>query len=334
MRIKVLTPLHIGSGSQLAPIDYRYRDGKIRVIDYEEAFMNDERLRSMIESGNLDPELAEDYFKYEVDSCRLTGKEKILEHIKVAGRPYVPGSSLKGLVRTAVLWKYLKERGRVVRNPNELRRVEKELFGDPHRDVMRFITFRDSKPADVRSLAVYEIAVMTERRRGDALRLEPKNFRIYAECLKPGAEVEMEVFTKTKLDKLEDRLRSIIRGWDEKKEYVENWKAIVTEFSKHVVEVEREFFSHRNGREFDDVLKFLDTIERRIEEGRTVFRLGFSTGWLWKTVGSLLSRDDRVRVAGTLRLNRGRRGEDFPKTRRVVMSNEKRYLPGWIEIYD
>jgi CRISPR/Cas system CSM-associated protein Csm5 (group 7 of RAMP superfamily) len=56
-----------------------------------------------------------------------------------------------------------------------------------------------------------------------------------------------------------------------------------------------------------------------LESEKVLLRVGFGAGWLWKTVGSLLSKEERVELGSSLRLNRRRKGTDFPKTRRVIV---------------
>jgi len=304
----VFSPTHIGSGDRLTRIDYVYRNGEVRVIDYEKAWSEDERIRKMIELGRFDPKIAINYYKYKLDAfCKPDGE--IMEHIKILGRPYIPGSSLKGTIRTALLWNYLKEKGLKIKSRKELRRIEQELFD---RNLMRRLIVRDSEMLSVKDLGVYEIVILSER---NGKTLEEKMLRtgrsikIYVESLKPG--------TKLKID---------LKG--------DNWKDKLLEFSKFVLSIDRKFFEERNDGRLDDILKFIDDVESKLNSGRILFRIGFSTGWLWKTVGSLLTREERLELAKKLKLSR-KLGTDFPKTRRVIVYNGVyRWLPGWLEIID
>ena len=319
MILRVVSPTHIGSGDKLTRIDYIHRNGKIRIIDYEKAWNENEKIRKMIEAGRFDPRIASNYYKYEVDAfCKPEGD--ILEHIKILGRPYIPGSSVKGAVRTALLWKYLKDKNLKVKSKEELRRVEKEFFASHSGDLMRFFLVRDSKPAEIESLGIYETIILSERDR----QLEEKalksgrTLKIYTESLKPDTKLEIDI-------KVNDK-------------NLEDWMDKLSEFSKFVLSIDRKFFEDRNDGRFDRILKFIDEIESKLNSGRILFRLGFSTGWLWKTVGSLLTREERLEIAKKLRLSR-KFGSDFPKTRRVIVDYEKssrtyKWLPGWLEIID
>ena len=327
MKIEVISPAHIGSGSRFATLDYFYQNGKVRIIDYERAYINDERVRRLVDSGRFDPRVASRYYKYEVNAFCNPDRE-IFEHIKVAGRPYIPGSSLKGAIRTAILWKYLRDNNKKIKNRKELSQVERGFFGrSAHEDFMKFLLVRDTDSTSLYNLAIYETVILTEKTGSNKLYMEPKTIKtrsgtrtikIYTESLKPGTKLRGEI-----------RARKGV-----KLEYLENWAEAVAEFSKHVIEIEREFFKIRNlAGEFDAILNFIDDVGSKLDSGETLLRLGFSTGWLWKTIGSLLTREERVELASKLQLNRGRKGRDFPKTRRVIRENGTyRWLPGWIKI--
>jgi len=324
--LRVISPTHIGSGDKLTRIDYFYRDGRVRVIDYERAWSENERIRKMIEAGRFDPRVASNYCKYEVDAFCKPDRD-ILEHIKVLGRPYIPGSSLKGAVRTALLWKYLRDRGLKVKSIEELKKVEREFFASDKGDLMRFFLVRDSEPVEIKNLGIYETVILTEK---NSQTLEEKSLgggrtlKIYTESLKPDTKLEIDVRVNSK----------------EFKE-LEDWKDKLLEFSRFVLSIDKEFFEKRNDGRFDRILKFIDEIEGKLDSGKVLFRLGFSTGWLWKTVGSLLTKVERLEVAKKLRLSR-KFGTDFPKTRRVIVDYEKpskkdktyKWLPGWLEILE
>jgi len=317
--LRVVSPTHVGSGNKLTRIDYIHRNGRIRIIDYEKAWSENERIRRMIEAGRFDPRIASNYYKYEVDAfCKPEGD--ILEHIKILGRPYIPGSSVKGAVRTALLWKFLKDKNLKIKSKEELKRVEREFFASHNGDLMRLLLVRDSEPVEIESLGIYETVILSERNGTleEKLLRSGRILKIHTESLKPNTELKIDIRVKSK--------------------ELEDWKDKLSEFSKFVLSIDRAFFEERNDGKFDKILKFIDEIERLIDSGKVLFRLGFSTGWLWKTVGSLLTKDERLEIAKKLRLSR-KFGSDFPKTRRVIVDYEKsnriyKWLPGWLEIID
>ena len=128
-RLRVLSPTHIGNGNELTPVDFYPANGRIYVLDTEKLISHlmhlgvklDEILdflkspledlyvwRRYINKLGLN---IQDFTKY---ALRVIGNlgtrsSRISEFIKTRNRPYIPGSSIKGAIRTAILYKVLKE---------------------------------------------------------------------------------------------------------------------------------------------------------------------------------------------------------------------------------
>ncbi len=131
MMLKVLSPLHIGNGNKLTPVDIYPSGDRVYVLDVERLFSDLQRLgvdleeilallrnppgehyvwKGYIEEYHLNPS---DYALYSLPVFGEPGKTsmQINEFIKSNGRPYIPGSSVKGAIRTAVFYKALRECG-------------------------------------------------------------------------------------------------------------------------------------------------------------------------------------------------------------------------------
>ena len=131
MMLKVLSPLHIGNGNRFTPVDIYPTKGRVYVLDVEGLVNDLQRLgvdleeilvllknppgkhyvwKGYIEEYHLNPS---DYALYSLPVFGELGKTsmQINEFIKSSGRPYIPGSSVKGAIRTAVFYKVLRECG-------------------------------------------------------------------------------------------------------------------------------------------------------------------------------------------------------------------------------
>ncbi|MCW3134678.1 MAG: type III-A CRISPR-associated RAMP protein Csm5 [Methanophagales archaeon] len=124
--IEVISPVHVGSGGGISPIEYVLED-KFYRADMDGLFA-DERFESdrFIEDakvgalylGRFDSELAKEHVRYALDISQptrtnlqgLIGKRssEVREFIKTKDDAYIPGSSVKGAIRTAILWWVLK----------------------------------------------------------------------------------------------------------------------------------------------------------------------------------------------------------------------------------
>lgn len=150
VRIQALSPIHIGSGVKTGKKEYIYTPGNHRVIipeeqkmyediqkmGYEEDFVKyimdrNSRYRNLTDWLKNHGYRVEDYQrwkKYEMDagqafcSGKAASPKEISAFIKDAyGCPYVPGSSIKGMVRTALIaWE-------VDRNPQKYESIKREI---------------------------------------------------------------------------------------------------------------------------------------------------------------------------------------------------------------
>ncbi|RLI82083.1 type III-A CRISPR-associated RAMP protein Csm5 [Archaeoglobales archaeon] len=320
MEIELLSPLHIGSGNVLSEIDYEYRDGKVIVFDFDLAYESgDERLRRWLEEGKYDSARSalRKYARYEIDSFCVPSS--IAEAIKIGNKPYIPGSSIKGAIRTAILWKYMKDRDVKAHNPSELSRIERELFGKPQADFMKFFRISDSSFAKIEDVGVYALILFSE----DEGILKQRSVTA-AECIKSGTKFALSLDVDLKRCSKD-------KVCVKRKDFLEKWDEITAEFSRHVLNEDIRFFEERNDGSFDELIKWMHNLKDELES-KILLRLGFGTGWLWKSVGSLLSREERIEVGRKLKLNMGKVGLDFPKTRKVVDEKGKFRLAGWVEV--
>ena len=131
MTLKVLSPLHIGNGRELTPLDIYPGDGVVYVLDTGKltADLIDmgislEEILHLLKNPPGDAYVWKGYIDelhlnpsdYALYTLRIHGEPgrrsmQIKEFIKLNGKPYIPGSSVKGALRTAVLYKVLKECG-------------------------------------------------------------------------------------------------------------------------------------------------------------------------------------------------------------------------------
>ncbi|HID71427.1 MAG TPA: type III-A CRISPR-associated RAMP protein Csm5, partial [Thermoplasmata archaeon] len=145
--IETVTPLHVGSGStyplateavvdqnrlrrvsisklsDLSENDRRKLERALKKLERASELKNREASRAVKEASRAVKEigevLKEGEFRYEaelkfkIDPVRMGGDKirltEIRECIKMADVPFIPGSSIKGAIRTALLWKYARE---------------------------------------------------------------------------------------------------------------------------------------------------------------------------------------------------------------------------------
>jgi len=218
------SPVHIGSGRTLKKKEYYYDSirKKVKIIDLEKfaVLINskglfESYLEYMSRPGGYD--LCE-YFKrnkitnselgsvsaYEIATSDLVFDKKkfdINTFVKDAyGKPYIPGTSLKGCLRTAVLANYSAKPKKLLKQ--EEKEIQVKAFNSLNRlsrkpnnavnDIMQGIIISDSEPLDTDCLTLCQ---------KNDMHLDGKitNLPIYMECIKPGTCVTFDLMINESL---------------------------------------------------------------------------------------------------------------------------------------
>jgi CRISPR-associated protein Csm5 len=365
--IELLSPLHIGTGTDLLEgVDWIQHDDYVYVADQNalleavfdragEEGRSDAAiataiagmtLNDLVEAGYLTKEdFAQDKKKSPLFRYRLRGTpamNQISEQIKdVYGQPYLPGSSLKGALRTvlavggATVQKLRFDRlGRS--RSWAAQPVERELFGrNPNYDLLRALQVSDSGPVSPDQLSLERVNIYptagqrTQYGRQRGLDLDVETLR-QGTALQVPIKIEGYLFS----EQAERELRFGKR---------KNWLLNIPKWGRTVagqrIADEIEFFQQRaDGRM---VLGFYSRLAQTWEglgENELLLQVGWGTGWLSKTFGKLLQEDARAfeRIVKDYRLTmeRGRQaGDPFPISRHLVRVGEHPAVPlGWMKV--
>lgn len=154
--IKFLTPVHIGTGIVLTKKNYndqkniRVKIGgsslsvKDKDIKCEEALTYEKILKEIENNKDFSQE---EEGMYKVKICEgISYENKINEQIKTLNKPYVPGSSIKGMIINCLKYK-LKETSNLV--DDEIKKIVKNLS--------RVITCNDIVISEDKSLKLFNI---------------------------------------------------------------------------------------------------------------------------------------------------------------------------------
>lgn len=248
----------------------------------------------------------------------------------VRRRPYVPGSSLKGLLRTALLWSLfdgtLKELGSTARTAPEP--LELEAFGKdprgrrhPNYSLGRAILPEDLWPTGDAECWVAPAYTHALDASGRLVRRVPLG---YLEVVAPGASFEGRL-------RVDDWLlaRAELGFPGRGTAAVRRLPDALQEFGAALLSAEVRFY--RSGRE-DRVAERLQSLARG---PAAVACLGWGGGWPSKTVGLKLRPEDVRRVARQFGLRRweGRHfPQRFPASRRLVTTPDGPMPLGWVRV--
>ena len=339
--LETLTPVHVGTGERLIQpkMEYAVTKNGIARLNLEK-FLQDPKIPLMDKenyfSGPIQGKIF-DSMKKGMETRYLLkpacgnflGKE-VREAIKICGdRPYIPGSSLKGAVRTAIAWllcdkEYLTDRQKnqalnaAGRKPDKFKagELEKYLFTEMYKydakaDAMKALMIRDSSPVSSLELRLYDIYILryngAERKLRQPLGLE---------AVPPETTLTFDV--KVSADLL--RWDREYRPGKNTMEILLNPKKLtdcISKFSHEVTNLEEKHFTKMK---MPEVATFFN------QHRDCLLPIGFGTGWHTKTIGTRLGpaeiKQARVKF---------RRGFPPPKSRRLALDHKQDpVLPvGW-----
>ncbi len=228
---EIITPIHIGNGQSVPKTELGFFPEKklIRKVDFDRfleiqppykikeisqklryaknEFFNDilksEKLALDSLSGEYDLKFL---FDYRLDA--LSKLREISTHIKTPFfKPYLPGSSIKGWLRTAMLYYFIKKikeiksyvdefYKRLDYLPQDTRKVKKEkgkigkiledeVFGkDPREDIFKFIIIRDTQSVSNDFLCLTLSQIFHPTRIREKFQFQSLQFSQYLEVLK------------------------------------------------------------------------------------------------------------------------------------------------------
>lgn len=353
LTVETITPLHIGTGRKLL------RDFDFAVHGGHTFRLHEDRLAEALHAR--DPKLAEQLLRTPpaqlVRPADLTEGSPFVRYVLPGepqgqefreaikdphDRPYLPGSSVKGALRTVLAWHgwkelrldlaaSLQERNRRV----AARPLERKIFGpDPHHDLLRPLRIADSSPGATANLEIQVVRVWT--RRGAAA-------PISVEAVKAGV-------TFTLRATLDETLWS---AWSHQapgfplphRDWIERLAELATQRATERLRREKELWDSwgRPGatNPCGPVLASLIRLKKRGSSAPAFpLQLGFGTGWEGTTIGAPLKSDPQWRDVFTtfdLGLVPGKRGvkadpDKFPTSRRMVtVGDAASVVPlGWV----
>ncbi|TYQ18239.1 UNVERIFIED_CONTAM: CRISPR-associated protein Csm5 [Acetivibrio alkalicellulosi] len=250
LEIETLSPLYIGSGKSINKKEYIYIEKGHRVLildnnkffnflvkknlipEYEKFMLREQKdLYKWLIELNIRKEELELFKSYEINASDAIIADKTLKEINLFIKdkyikPYVPGSSLKGYIKTAILSKFISEdksfsskvyldmknklTERKLEFKNEEREIEtkyinklpfeskKERNGSIN-SLMRGIQISDSEPIDIENIILCtKIDYKKDKSKSE--------IDIFRECIKPNTVIrhtftyDHDIFKQCKID--------------------------------------------------------------------------------------------------------------------------------------
>lgn len=361
--LEIITPTQSGSGAELfKELDYIERNQVAFIVDQQASF-------NAVASGNLalDAQLlsgnrlsdwvtaAGQDFGYRLPWLGSTAKvpEKFREQLKDAmNRPYLPGSAIKGAIRTALIAEWLRGAtenavlSKLIngllpkpipgKKPNPKTASNNLMWAilgkDAKQDIYRSFKVKDTlfanadlRLADIRWLNETRWRSMTKKRSFDNWH---DGDGIYAEVLQPAAlgllTLQWDGFLLSDVSKWQQAgTISTIAPKD-----FDDLRQRLNQHAKYRLQREIQFYKAQGkAAPEQECQRILSMVNQ--DQQSAYLQMSWGSGWRGMT-GDWAS-DEQVKIFREL-FNLGRTGKPFPKTRRLVVSGEPKLPIGWVRL--
>ncbi len=242
------------------------------------------------------------------------------------GLPYIPGSSIKGAIRTAILTTLAKDRTleskiKTFGKKMGAGQVEKDLFGkDPNNDIFRFLQVGDAYFERECEIAMRMINLNVTQKTN----LQDRSKSQVVEAIGSGCDSVFQLkLAKNTYSWCKARSRNI---GDLPKE-MESEPSLLMSLNRHTKDLVSDeiaywsdISSNKEGAE-DYIVSMRHILDetKNCQEGKEcVLRIGHGSGWRFITGAWCEGLDNFDEVIAVSRPNNGRYQEyDFPKSRRI-----------------
>jgi CRISPR-associated protein Csm5 len=338
--VKTVTPVCIRSGETLSPLlDFVIAGHQVHFIDkrkLQDIFREDEPIlrdftrMALRGEGNIGVFLKEHALRLEdfisfslpLRASQLERRSRQL-HLPILSSQgaYLPGSSLKGVLRSALLFFYLQKKGRgaieVALRRGGVYTGENIFRNDAFnisQDALRFVQVSDSSFVPVEKLAVYELKRLTSRGSIPLLIL--------------AIPLQIEFSFSLRVNP-EFRRADIPAFW--KDFFAGGERAILEALRSYTGTIlEREIQILQKLKPYERLHNFYRKVQPVLQE-RTLFRLGFGKTYFFNSVGCFLSDAELREIVRENK--RVRIGASFPATRFVIQQGSGEQMPlGWLVI--
>jgi len=246
---------------------------------------------------------------------------------------YIPGSSLKGCIRTAITYTFLNN----ISNQNN--KIKEEILKNAKYDLFKTLVIRDSKPftltqnnsniPTLEHFAVCQIQIVKKSQN----KIKPQGGIILAECLMPTTQIDIPFYIDlpSLISLKEDIKKSLENNQKQQKYYYyqqlfdilkdpNKFQDSLKNFSHALIDSVDEFYKSTDQ---NNPLK--NSFTQHKTNNEILLQLGFGTGYLSKTIALVYTPDERNEIQKNLRLGIGKRytpENPFPRSRKLITTKQ------------
>jgi len=357
LQMEVLTPLHVGAGAEkdwVQGSDFVVDDGKVKILNLKkiaEFVKIDDMTKAMLEknSSSLVTKLAGNLNKCvdAVFDSNYFGTNDIKTCIKngLSNQPIIPGSSLKGAIRSILLNK-LHSKQEIINSKNNFGKwSEQPLFGSASvgDEFMRFIKVSDAEfeKTNLVNTKIFNLRSTSEggwKHGGNTTSIfNTSGFNTFYEAIKPNEKSIMslsiaDVAFKNYADKISQfspKKTKLINN------NISSLFSIINAHTKKYLEKEKAFFTKYATDKTDKIIENIDYLVKQLPENGEYCILKMAAGSGFHNITGDWQFDDfSIDSIDGERRNRGKiQGKEAAKSRKIAIQNGDQFsLMGFVKL--
>jgi len=357
LQMEVLTPLHVGAGAEkdwVQGSDFVVDDGKVKILNLKkiaEFVKIDDMTKAMLEknSSSLVTKLAGNLNKCvdAVFDSNYFGTNDIKTCIKngLSNQPIIPGSSLKGAIRSILLNK-LHSKQEIINSKNNFGKwSEQPLFGSASvgDEFMRFIKVSDAEfeKTNLVNTKIFNLRSTSEggwKHGGNTTSIfNTSGFNTFYEAIKPN---EKSIMSLSIADVAFKNYADKISQFSPKKTNLINNNisflfSIINAHTKKYLEKEKAFFTKYATDKTDKIIENIDYLVKQLPENGEYCILKMAAGSGFHNITGDWQFDDfSIDSIDGQRRNRGKiQGKEAAKSRKIAIQNGDQFsLMGFVKL--
>ena len=364
IEIEILTPLHVGAGAEkdwMKGVDYVEGNGKIYILDHKKVAkkISSDSLSSLLinknerglknKLGTDISEVSNKIFKSPVSSANDI---KVFIKNGLTNKPIVPGSSVKGAIRSILLDYFIEDKNTIDKRD---KRFEEGIFGTANKgdEFMRFIKIADAQfeETELMNTKIFNLFGSAanlnggwkhEFRGGTNSSFKQNGFNTIYEIIKPSEKGVLSISLADKAFQNIDKSGKFnISNRDKKKSIVDNKITktlfpIINEHTKSYILKQIDFFEKYSNNETDKIINSLNNVLQSIPNDNSSCVLKMSAGSGFHSITGDWQFDDFSINGVNKPERRPSRGQlnrkDSTKSRKIATDGESFDLMGFVKL--
>lgn len=362
-KIEIVTPCHIGAGDNklIKDINFVVDGDRVGVVSPEKIYSllgdegidkwcnaidRKESIWKVVKTQNANARL-EDICDRVMECCGAVCTE-LGEQIASNGTPYIPGSSIKGAIVSAIVGE-CRDRITLPTDFDKsniieqllVKPVEKrgQITYNPQNSLLRFLRVSDAYFDNVDTVAMESYGLNLREDKS----IVDKKARMLVECIDSDSEATVTIQRRADLY---NESRSVVPPLPQVLSSEAAMLTAINDHTRRLLEAEKKFWCEQKKRDYyhvdtndeqEELDCYLNTIDAIIDHcdcctsGKSaIMRVGYGSGWRFMTGGYVDNEGLVKKIAHKIRTKRERTADnryvyvdhyqqyDFPKTRRIA----------------